>query len=257
MHQQPPEKLIAHLRSIRLSRAERLAMRASLIGAMRAGDFCQPVLSPWAWFLEARRLQAAFLLLVIIIGYGSSATLAAEGALPGDVLYPVKTRVVEPIARLVAARSPAAEARFETRLLEKRLEEAETLESGKKLVPELERSVREAIRAQDIKARTVARHADGELPQSVLHAATSTLPAGQAGAAEAASSSDRKLEKETLKKQKQEDSRERDKDRSRTQRAVRDVREKHKSILEKLDLSDERDDERASGKREDDQDERD
>jgi hypothetical protein len=33
---------------------------------------------------------------------------------------------------------------------------------------------------------------------------------------------------------------------------VRDVREKHKSILEKLDLSDERDDERASGKREDD-----
>jgi ABC-type multidrug transport system fused ATPase/permease subunit len=248
MNQHPPEKFIEHLRSIRLSSAERSAMRSALIGAMQKSRIRQPILSPWSRFFEAKRLQAAFLLAVIIIGYGSSATLAAEGALPGDMLYPVKTRVVEPLARLVAARSPVAKATFETRLLEKRLEEAETLETGKKLGPELERSVREVIRAQGRKAKAVARDADGELPLSVLRAATST-------ADRAASSSNRIFEKEIfekLEKREREDSGERDKDKDRTQRAVRDVREKHKRILEKLDLSDERDDDSDGGKREDD-----
>lgn len=229
-HQQSPEKFIEQLRAIRLSDAERTALRASLLAKMRSDSARRPILSPWSWFFEARRLQAAFLLVVIIIGYGSSATLAAEGSLPGDILYPVKTRVVEPLARLVAARSPVAEAKFETRLLEKRLEEAETLETGKKLDTELEHSVRRVIREQSVKAETTARHADGELSLSALRVATST-------ADRVASSSSRVFEKV----RQQEDSGEHDRDKNRTQRAVREVREKHKHILEKLDLSDERD----------------
>lgn len=241
MNQQSPspEELIAQLRALRLSDAERAALRASLIAKMQSGDARGPILSPWSWFFEAKRLQAAFLIVIIIIGYGSSATLAAEGSLPGDVLYPVKTRVVEPLTRLVAARTPAAKAKFETRLLEKRLEEAETLETGKKLDPELEKSVRRVIHEQSTKAKAVARHADGELPLSVLRAATSTVET-------ATSSPVRTFERV----RQQEDSDTRGRDKNRTERAVRGVLEDHKHILEKLDLSDERDEDSGSGKRE-------
>lgn len=216
-------------------------MRSSLVAKMRlptgrqgASNFRQPILSPWSGLFATRRFQAAFLIVVIIIGYGSSAALAAEGALPGDVLYPVKTRVVEPLARLVAARTPEHEAAFETKLLERRLNEAEALDAAATLEAPLRETVRERVRAQSARAETTARRADGELPPSVLRSATSTIVV--------ATGSPVRFEEN----RRPERLGERARGEKRAERAARVLKE-HARILERLELSDESDDDEEKG----------
>ncbi len=149
----PPKKFIEQLRSIALSHTERSTLRSALIAHMSEHGARQAAPSPWSSFYFAKRIQVVSLSLVIVISYGSSVTFAAEGSLPGDMLYPVKTYVNEPIVRVVTVTSPASEAAFETKLLEKRLEEAETLDAEESFNPELKLSVREGIHEQSIKAK--------------------------------------------------------------------------------------------------------
>lgn len=68
--------------------------------------------------------MTAIILLVALIGGGFSA--AAERSLPGDSLYPVKVELNENV-RAWAAVSAEAEASLQTKLAERRLEEAEKL----------------------------------------------------------------------------------------------------------------------------------
>lgn len=225
-----PENLIEQLRSLRLSGAERSALRASLLVKVRGDDTMRPIRSPWAEFFAMRRFQATFLIVIIIIGYGSSAALAAEGALPGDVLYPVKMRVVEPLARLVAAQTPEAKADFETALLDRRLREAEALDDEETLDAPLRETVRENVRAQSARAEVAARRADGEPPPSALRSATSTIVVATGSPARL--EDDRRLERGSDK---------RDRGEKRAERAARVLNE-HKRILERLELSDEHDD---------------
>lgn len=231
--QQPPEHRLASLRSVRLSSAEREALRSLLLAKMREARVLREAIpSPWPPFFHAKRFQAALLLGVIIVSYGSSAALAAEGALPGDVLYPVKTRVVEPLARLVAARTPTAKADFEATLLDRRLREAEALlDDEETLDAPLREAVRERIRAQSARAEETERRAGGELPPSVLRSATSTTVT--------ATSSPARLEDD---RRPERDSDKRERDKRRTERAVRDVLKEHKRILEKLEIRTDDDD---------------
>lgn len=228
--QQSSEKFIERLRSLCLSGVEREALRSSLLAKMRlpagmqeASNFRRPILSPWSELFATRRFQAAFLIAVIIVGYGSSAVLAAEGSLPGDVLYPVKTRVVEPLARLVAAQTPATEAAFETKLLERRLHEAEALDDEETLDASLRETVRENVRTQSARAEVAARRADGELSPSALRSATSTIVA--------ATGSPVRFEEN----QRPERQDERGRSEKRVERAARVLNE-HKHILEKLEI---------------------
>ena len=149
----PPHKFIEELRSVALTESERVALRASLLAKMREGGAQRPVVSPWSHLFFSKRVQAGFLSMIIVMSYTSSVAFAAEGALPGDILYPIKTKVAEPVVRLVTVSTPAEEAKFETKILERRLEEAETLEQDKKLDQELKREVRESVRAQSAKAK--------------------------------------------------------------------------------------------------------
>lgn len=57
---------------------------------------------------------------------GGSASFAAENAVPGDVLFPVKVHVNENVRGAVAV-TPKAKAEWEVRLVERRLEEVEKL----------------------------------------------------------------------------------------------------------------------------------
>lgn len=66
------------------------------------------------------------IVLVIIILLGGGASVAAEKAVPGDALYPVKVSVNEEV-RSALSFSAEAKARFEARRAERRLEEAEKL----------------------------------------------------------------------------------------------------------------------------------
>jgi hypothetical protein len=83
-----------------LTDAERSRVHAALTRAMVP----EPIPSPFfsTSFFFSRALIAATLLIVITGG----TTYAAEGALPGDLLYPIKIGVAEPISgtRLVLQR---------------------------------------------------------------------------------------------------------------------------------------------------------
>ncbi len=226
----PPKKIIDQLRSVTLFDTERASLRTRLVAHMRETGVQRPVLSPWSWLMHAKRFQAVALSLVIIVSYGSSVTLAAEGSLPGDILYPIKTRVTEPVARLVIATSPAAEATFETRLLEKRLQEAEILDTRKELNPELEQTVRAVIHEQSIKAEEKIKNVRNTSAVKALRPKNSIIETSTTSSANI-------LERSGARGNSSDDTQGGDNDRD-----LKGVREKHKRILEKLDLSDEEED---------------
>ncbi len=64
--------------------------------------------------------------IIIALMLGGGTSFAAENALPGDVLYPIKIHVNENVQELVAV-SDEAEAKVQAKLAARRLEEAEKL----------------------------------------------------------------------------------------------------------------------------------
>lgn len=74
----------------------------------------------------ARPAVAAFFLLVLV---GGGTSLAAEGSVPGDVLYPVKIRVTEPLRAVLVVSSPEARALWDVERASRRLEELAVVES--------------------------------------------------------------------------------------------------------------------------------
>lgn len=126
-------------REVRLSTEEKGAMRAVLARVARknrapeTGSVWSSV-SPYLFLARLRTYQtvlaASFMLLVALGG----TVYAAEGALPGDTLYPIKTEVNERV-RTALAVTDEAKVRLEMRLMERRLEEAEKLSIRTKVSP--------------------------------------------------------------------------------------------------------------------------
>lgn len=83
-------------------------------------------------FFSIQRLSFALASLLIIVLAGSSVAYAAEKSLPGDILYPVKVNVMEPVQEALA-KTPEAKALVQANLAEKRLKEAENLASKNRL----------------------------------------------------------------------------------------------------------------------------
>lgn len=129
-----------------LEERERVSMRNALLAHMHE----HPARSPWrvrlsdalgggvAWFdgSALSRLHfnpvATALLLILFCGAGTS--YAAEGALPGDTLYPVKIHVNESVQGALAV-SPTSQAAWNAERATRRLEEAETLAAQGRLTP--------------------------------------------------------------------------------------------------------------------------
>jgi hypothetical protein len=86
-------------------------------------------------FRPSRGLFASALALVLVIATGSEAAFASEKTLPGDILYPVKVAVAEPIA-LALAPSAEVKAELSTRFASRRIVEAATLSERGKLTDE-------------------------------------------------------------------------------------------------------------------------
>ncbi|MBI2484597.1 hypothetical protein HYW18_00335 [Candidatus Uhrbacteria bacterium] len=127
-----PLRQLKELKKARLSLDRRAAVRENVkafmaanpvrdaeafrhIGQMRPSIF---------YLLHFKPMIAIILALAILAGGGASA--AAQGALPGDALYPVKTEVNERV-RVWFAGDTEARAHVEAALAERRLEEAEKL----------------------------------------------------------------------------------------------------------------------------------
>ncbi|GEM_PF-1449008 len=138
------EKLLASLKRIRLTDEERFAMHGRLSGLLKRSPVtfsspgrlhkakgASPILSPFTNLLAAfrRNHRAPIALgLILMLSAGSGVALAAERAVPGDILYPVKVNVDEKVAAAFAV-STEAKANLATRLADRRLDEAAELSS--------------------------------------------------------------------------------------------------------------------------------
>ncbi len=82
---------------------------------------------------------AAFVLVMVVIPF------AAERAVPGDVLYIVKTGINEPVQSSLAS-SPYEKIEFETKLMERRIAEARVLASEGKLTDDVKTKIAETVK---------------------------------------------------------------------------------------------------------------
>lgn len=117
-----------HLDSVHLTESEHASMRGFLVAHMDAHPL--PIRSPYLRVFRyvspirkdmLRPFAYAFSAL-LIISTGTAA--AAEGALPGDVLYAIKVNVNEKVQGAFIGHSPEAKAAFALEIADRRLAEA-------------------------------------------------------------------------------------------------------------------------------------
>jgi len=112
---------------ISLSHTQREQMRRTLHSYMEMKPLRAPasVSAPtFAWFFTLRPVAAALVLALFVSSAGIS--YAAEGALPGDFLYPVKIHLNEPVRGALAV-STSAKAEWAANVAGTRVQEAATL----------------------------------------------------------------------------------------------------------------------------------
>lgn len=106
----------------------------------------------------ARRPAGIAMAAVLILAASSGGiAYAAEGALPGDALYPIKTAVVEPL-RVALAMSPEAKAALQMSFAEHRVDEAATLASEGRLSTSTEAELAANFNENAVSAVAVVAH---------------------------------------------------------------------------------------------------
>src|SRR3989338_8188321 len=122
------EQLMREFRKVNLGTREKETMRTHIAAFVTAHPRAKRM--PWIMHFTVWRTSFAALGVFAVLGFGTS--YAAEGALPKDLLYPVKVSINEKVRGFVAV-SPRAQAAWASRKVERRLEEAEELASQGKL----------------------------------------------------------------------------------------------------------------------------
>jgi hypothetical protein len=129
----PLNNLKDEANKIRLSPQEKAYMRAQLLEVMRRSSVSleprRTTRSPYFFF--APQFAMPFVVLMILV-LGGTTTYAAQGSLPGGVLYPVKIYVNEQVQGALAV-SEEAKVSYHTAVAQERLKEAEVLASQGKL----------------------------------------------------------------------------------------------------------------------------
>ncbi|MBI2025627.1 hypothetical protein HYT04_02495 [Candidatus Kaiserbacteria bacterium] len=133
-------KGIKEIRHLRKKKKKKRAVLSRLLE--HAETHPAEIISPWKVYISGFRFQYAIAGALIVLLAGGGAASAAEGALPGDILYPVKIYVNEPL-RGAMVLGGVPKARFEAERTIRRLEEAETLAAQGRLDKTSAETVRE------------------------------------------------------------------------------------------------------------------
>lgn len=165
---------IHSLKAIRLETSSKERMRVALseyadLHASEAGIPRTVEISPLsAFFARSRGLYAGALMLTLMVAGGTQASIAAEGAVPGDILYPLKVSIAEPMA-LVLSLSPARKAELSAEFASRRVDEAASLASSNKLNNERadELAARFDTHVDELAKETVELESKGELSVSL------------------------------------------------------------------------------------------
>lgn len=120
-----------------------------------------------AWWLPRPVMAFATAFLVLFVGAGGSA-YAAEGALPGDLLYPIKVGVTEPAVSVFTAQGKA-QTSWQMQLAERRITEAAVLAKEGRLSSDTE-----AMLATRFTRAAQAAAADVENEDPVVESIAST-----------------------------------------------------------------------------------
>ena len=132
---------------VRLSDGVASRMRARLVAYIHAHPVPSPyqrflgILSPFAFLARTPVIAVP---LIFLVAFGAASAYAASGALPGDILYPMKTNLIEPMRGLFAL-SDEAKAAWKVELAEERLAELEELAAKGKLISEEAAKSRERL----------------------------------------------------------------------------------------------------------------
>ena len=151
------DKIFEVLRSIRLEKREKDAQKRLLLGYMKE----HPVSNGEEWRHHFQRSLGAFLTkpiiqlqpmpvlvaLILMITIGAGVTVAAEGTVPGDTLYPMKIAFNEEI-RGVLAFSEESRAEWAVEKTERRLEEIEKLSAEGRLDADVAAQAEVRLQAQ-------------------------------------------------------------------------------------------------------------
>ena len=109
--------------------------------------------------LFGNKLTIMPIAIFIAVFAAAGTSFAANGAVPGDLLYPVKTSINENVGSALALGADA-EARFETKLLEERIKEAQELKAEGRLTGDLAQTVSENIANQASIALATSMNSD-------------------------------------------------------------------------------------------------
>ncbi|ALM10390.1 MAG TPA: hypothetical protein DEB30_01735 [Candidatus Peribacter riflensis] len=121
----PSDVLRASSGSLRLTDYEKAIGRAKLLSFMRSNPLEERRLSLFSVF--SRPLAATLVSACIVLLAGGGMAYAAEGSMPGDLLYPIKVHITEPVISGLSITS-ARRAQWTIRTIERRLDEANTLD---------------------------------------------------------------------------------------------------------------------------------
>ncbi len=143
MEEKKIKEIFDALQNERLSERERFVMRKELELLMkehplkvpfhiRAAEYMHAIDTAAFGYVGSHGFATATLALVLVFGVGTA--YAAGGALPGDVLYPVKISINEKFEGALAL-SDVEKVEFSRELTERRLEEAEILAARGELTP--------------------------------------------------------------------------------------------------------------------------
>ncbi len=136
------ESIFDEAKKVALSERDSLSMRAQLLSYIREHPSRAPFSVRWSGTFSRLsgtrtapgfRLAGAALMIVLVAGAGTS--YAAQGALPGEILYPIKINVNEALQASLAT-TPQEKVALDASLANTRLDEAEELATQGKLTPE-------------------------------------------------------------------------------------------------------------------------
>jgi hypothetical protein len=123
------QKGIENLKNIKMSEDEKAEMRNNLSVYINNNPL-NPVKTPSPYFsffsFNVRRSFVMVSVLVLIFGVSGTAVFASEESLPGDLLYPVKVKITEPLVGVVTF-NKNAKINWEAKKANRRLKEAENL----------------------------------------------------------------------------------------------------------------------------------
>ena len=139
---EPIKHITDSAENIRLTPEASERIRARLIVHMRENPAqAAPVHSPYqrlfiqSPFMAMLRKPVAVLMILVLVSLGGASTYAAAGALPGQPLYAVKVRVVEPVKEFLAV-TREAKAELNASIALTRVKEVEELAAKQQLTTE-------------------------------------------------------------------------------------------------------------------------